>query len=244
MTDAATCVFCNPEAERVFYRGPRLIGLWSKFEVAAGHALVIPVRHVASWFDLYPVERLDVDHVLNVAREEVMRRWGADGFNIGVNVGAAAGQTVMHAHMHLIPRRAGDVEDPRGGVRNVIPKKGNYLADQAKALQDAGAFVSPPLPSIPVDTSASIMSLDDNPFVPPARDPKDKSPLNPIREGYCNYMTQTLHGNMICTRKKHKNGPCAMDHHDCRDCGRHHGVCSNCGATHGDSHEKSCRWSG
>ena len=92
-----------------------------------GHSLVIPRRHVADYFDLYESERKAIDRLLRRRRETLMKTDETIlGFNVGVNAGAIAGQTVMHAHIHLIPRRKGDVDDPRGGVRHLIPGKGYY----------------------------------------------------------------------------------------------------------------------
>lgn len=100
------------------------------FPVSPGHTLVIPRRLVGSWFDATADERTALIDLV----DEVRRRLDASGlppqgYNIGVNVGEAAGQTVAHLHVHVIPRYAGDVADPRGGVRHVIPGKGNYLAE-------------------------------------------------------------------------------------------------------------------
>lgn len=97
------------------------------FPVTPLHYLIIPVRHCADYFDMTVQERHDADTALQAVRERVLQ---ADdtvaGFNIGWNCGAAAGQTVPHAHGHLIPRRAGDVANPRGGVRGVIPARQQY----------------------------------------------------------------------------------------------------------------------
>jgi diadenosine tetraphosphate (Ap4A) HIT family hydrolase len=93
------------------------------YPLAPGHMLVIPARHVASLFELSAGEWDDVWRLVARVRWEVAERERPDGFNIGVNDGAAAGQTVGHAHVHVIPRRAGDVADPRGGVRGVIPAR-------------------------------------------------------------------------------------------------------------------------
>ncbi len=101
--------------------------MWDRFPVAAGHALVIPRRHVTTWFDATPEEHGALVAAIERVRQEILQRHKPDGFNIGINVGAAAGQTVFHLHIHIIPRYHGDVPDPRGGVRHVIPGKGNYL---------------------------------------------------------------------------------------------------------------------
>jgi superfamily II DNA or RNA helicase/HKD family nuclease/diadenosine tetraphosphate (Ap4A) HIT family hydrolase len=101
--------------------------LWDGFPVSPGHALVVPRRHIATWFDATREEQIALLQGIDLAREEILRRHKPDGFNIGINIDAAGGQTVFHLHIHLIPRYAGDLPDPRGGVRNVIPSKGNYL---------------------------------------------------------------------------------------------------------------------
>ena len=91
-----------------------------------GHTLVVPRRHVASIFELTEEEWGAVWSMVGVVRRELADEEVPDGFNIGVNDGTAAGQTIAHAHVHVIPRRTGDVEDPRGGVRWVIPAKVRY----------------------------------------------------------------------------------------------------------------------
>ena len=130
-----TCPFCapRPRPERVFYRGERILGIWDAHPVAPGHALLIPKRHVATWFDASPEEQLELMQGIEIARREILKKHQPDGFNIGINVGEAAGQTVFHLHMHIIPRYQGDVSDPRGGVRYVIPGRANYL--DAKDLE-------------------------------------------------------------------------------------------------------------
>jgi diadenosine tetraphosphate (Ap4A) HIT family hydrolase len=94
--------------------------------VSPGHALIIPVRHVESFFETTSEERAALMEALDWARLDVLARHAADGFNIGINDGIAAGQTVMHLHLHLIPRYAGDWPDPRGGVRWLFPGKADY----------------------------------------------------------------------------------------------------------------------
>ncbi|WP_111748653.1 HIT family protein [Salinisphaera orenii] len=97
-----------------------------QYPVTPGHLLIIPKRHVRTWFDLTDAERRAVDNLLFQAREWLVARHQPDGFNIGMNCGEAAGQTVLHVHCHLIPRYHGDSEDPRGGVRGVIPDRQRY----------------------------------------------------------------------------------------------------------------------
>lgn len=124
---SATCPFCTPDPARLIFETDCFIGLWDGYPVSPGHALVIPRRHIATWFDATRDEQTALLEGIERVRQEILRRHQPDGFNIGINVHAAAGQTVPHLHVHVIPRYAGDLPDPRGGVRNVIPHKGNYL---------------------------------------------------------------------------------------------------------------------
>ena len=99
------------------------------FPVSPGHTLVVPRRLIAGWFEATAQERQALFDLV----DEIKRQLDAgpsppQGYNIGINVGEAAGQTIAHLHVHVIPRYSGDVPDPRGGVRHVIPGKGNYLA--------------------------------------------------------------------------------------------------------------------
>ena len=110
----------------MFHQDDLALGLWDAFPVAAGHALIVPRRHVASWFEITEAERIALMRGTDAARAAILARFPADGFTIGVNDGAAAGQTVSHLHLHVIPRVRGDVTDPRGGVRWVIPDKAAY----------------------------------------------------------------------------------------------------------------------
>jgi ATP adenylyltransferase len=141
----ADCPFCFPDATRIFHAGPLVLGLWDGFPVAPGHALLIPRRHVTGWFEATPEERAELTAALDLARAAILKVHRPDGFNIGVNVGAAAGQTVAHLHVHVIPRYAGDVPDPRGGVRHVIPANARYPADAGGEgfVRDTGAGAAP-----------------------------------------------------------------------------------------------------
>lgn len=120
----AVCPFCVPRAFLAENSGA--VAFLDGYPLAEGHALVTPRRHVADLFELNPEELAAVWALLPVVRGHLAARHRPDGFNIGVNVGAAAGQTVAHAHVHLIPRYRGDVADPRGGVRWVLPAKADY----------------------------------------------------------------------------------------------------------------------
>jgi diadenosine tetraphosphate (Ap4A) HIT family hydrolase len=129
MTDPglANCPFCFPSPDRIAFEHRLVRALWDAFPVSPGHLLVVPPRHVATWFDANEEERAAILKALDEAKALVDGQRKPDGYNIGINVGRAAGQTVFHLHVHLIPRYSGDVEDPRGGVRHVIPSRGNYL---------------------------------------------------------------------------------------------------------------------
>lgn len=123
---APACPFCDPPTDRIFAEDERSFCLWDGYPVSPGHALIIPRRHVVNWFEASPAEQIGLVSRLSVAKAIIDERHRPDGYNIGINSGAAAGQTVFHLHIHLIPRFAGDASDPRGGVRHVIPAKGHY----------------------------------------------------------------------------------------------------------------------
>jgi diadenosine tetraphosphate (Ap4A) HIT family hydrolase/HKD family nuclease len=119
--------FLNPDPARVFLETELVIGLWDAFPISPGHALLVPRRVVPTWFEATPEEQQALTRAIELARLEIEKTHKPDGYNIGINAGAAAGQTVFHLHVHVIPRYEGDVPDPRGGVRYVIPGKANYL---------------------------------------------------------------------------------------------------------------------
>ena len=118
-----TCLFCCLPASRVLLRNETAIVVRDAFPVTPGHTLVIPLRHVESFFDTSAEERAAMFELLDAAKRQLQTEFVPAGFNIGINDGAAAGQTIRHLHMHLIPRYAGDCADPRGGVRWIIPEK-------------------------------------------------------------------------------------------------------------------------
>jgi diadenosine tetraphosphate (Ap4A) HIT family hydrolase len=126
--DQHACPFCRLEANRVRLESQFAVAISDAFPVAQGHTLVIPKRHVASLFELRDDEQAAVWKLVAQVRTRLLAELHPDGFTVGVNDGAAAGQTVMHAHVHVIPRRRGDAPDPRGGVRWVIPDKAAYEA--------------------------------------------------------------------------------------------------------------------
>ena len=124
--EKSRCPFCSPEASRVHMENEVALAVFDGFPVAEGHTLVVPKRHVASLFDLSDDEQAALWRLVSSVRAKLVAGLKPDGFNVGVNDGVAAGQTVMHAHIHVIPRRSGDVADPRGGVRWVVPGKAAY----------------------------------------------------------------------------------------------------------------------
>lgn len=96
------------------------------FPVSPGHSLVVTKRRIATWWEATETERRDVIALIDVIKQHLDAELHPDGYNVGFNAGEAAGQTVPHLHVHVIPRFAGDVDDPRGGVRHTIPGVGNY----------------------------------------------------------------------------------------------------------------------
>ncbi len=128
------CVFCGLPPDRVFLQDESAVAIWDGYPVSPGHALIIPRRHAATWFDATEAEHNALLKLITAAKSIIDERYHPDGYNIGVNSGAAAGQTVFHLHIHVIPRYTGDSVDPRGGVRHVIPDRANYLRDSAAEM--------------------------------------------------------------------------------------------------------------
>ena len=127
MSSDPACPFCDRIADGSSpASGSSAVAIPDAFPVSPGHMLVVPRRHVADLFDLSPDEQADVWRLVAEVKASLQRERKPDGFNVGVNVGATAGQTVDHAHVHVIPRFRGDVDDPRGGVRWVIPGRAAY----------------------------------------------------------------------------------------------------------------------
>ncbi|MBU3672538.1 MAG: HIT family protein [Sinobacteraceae bacterium] len=120
------CPFCNLPSSRVVHENVHAVVIRDGFPVSQGHTLVIARRHVGSFFELTADERAGLMALVDTAKGELDASHTPEGYNIGINDGPAAGQTVPHVHMHLIPRYLRDVEDPRGGVRWVIPEKARY----------------------------------------------------------------------------------------------------------------------
>jgi diadenosine tetraphosphate (Ap4A) HIT family hydrolase len=122
MTD---CIFCN--LDRAFLAETDLsLAFLDAFPVSQGHTIIIPKRHIETIWDMTSEECADAFDLIRKVKDILKGKCNPHGFNVGMNCGEAAGQTVFHAHIHLIPRYYGDVPDPRGGVRNIVPDKGKY----------------------------------------------------------------------------------------------------------------------
>ena len=121
------CIFCEIGAGRIIAENELCFAIRDAFPVTEHHTLVIPKRHISDYFDLHQPERNAIEEMLHAQRQSILDQDNTvTGFNVGINAGASAGQTVFHVHIHLIQRRDDDVVDPRGGVRGVIPSKQRY----------------------------------------------------------------------------------------------------------------------
>jgi len=121
------CPFCvKEEGRETIIENDLAYATYDKYPVSTGHALIIPKRHCCNYFDLTLVEQTSCWNLVNRVKEIITDSLHPDGFNIGINIGEAAGQTIPHVHIHLIPRYQGDVHEPKGGVRGVIPRRKKY----------------------------------------------------------------------------------------------------------------------
>ena len=121
------CPFCNTiSAHDIIVENELAVAFYDLFPVSIGHTLIIPKRHIADYLSLEQEEVVSIQKLSVLCRDILIHKYHPDGFNLGVNVGEAAGQTIFHCHLHLIPRYNGDVLNPRGGVRSVIPTKQSY----------------------------------------------------------------------------------------------------------------------
>ena len=122
-----SCIFCSISKDRISKKFNYFYVIEDAFPVTEMHTLIISNRHISNYFDLSKEEKDELPAILEELKNLLLKRDASiEGFNIGINIGEVAGQTVMHFHQHLIPRRAGDVDNPRGGVRGVIPAKQQY----------------------------------------------------------------------------------------------------------------------
>jgi len=136
MTRSA-CPFCTLDTSKALLANEHAFAFLDGFPVTPGHCLIVPRRHMVSFFEATKEEQAALFELVAQMRQLLLQERSPDGFNIGINDGRAAGQTVMHLHIHLIPRYLGDAEDPRGGVRWVMPKTAPYWKSST---------LSPPLP--------------------------------------------------------------------------------------------------
>lgn len=120
------CPFCNMPNENIIIQNKHCYAIFDKYPVNKGHMLIIPFRHFDNYFDATKEEKVSILDLIDEAKEFLDKKFKPDGYNIGVNIGKYAGQTIFHVHIHLIPRYKGDMENPKGGVRGVIPDKMAY----------------------------------------------------------------------------------------------------------------------
>ncbi len=122
------CLFCNVKESGLADENKLAYASYDSYPVTDQHCLIIPKRHVKDYFDLIVEEIVACDQLIKKMKKEIEKKDASvKGFNIGINSGKIAGQSIMHCHIHLIPRREGDVENPQGGVRSVIPLKQHYI---------------------------------------------------------------------------------------------------------------------
>ncbi len=128
------CIFCQQKNLTDIKENKLALAFYDSRPISEGHALVIPKRHVETYFDATLEEHAAITKLIFEVKDFLQAEYGPDGYNIGANVGLAAGQTVFHFHIHIIPRYSGDVADPRGGVRKVIPHRSSPPVHQSEAL--------------------------------------------------------------------------------------------------------------
>jgi ATP adenylyltransferase len=125
--DKMICPFCSVDPASVVTGNKLVFAIRDAYPVTRLHTLVLPRRHVSGYFDLYLPEMMGIDELLRQLRNDIAKAdQTVQGFNVGINIGTVAGQTIHHCHVHLIPRRSGDVPGPWGGVRAIIPGKAHY----------------------------------------------------------------------------------------------------------------------
>jgi diadenosine tetraphosphate (Ap4A) HIT family hydrolase len=121
-----TCPFCNPVADEIVAKNDLCYARRDRYPVSRGHLLVIPFRHIPDFFSMTDEEKQALLALVDECKDVIETEFSPAGYNIGFNVGTAAGQTVMHCHCHVIPRYIGDVKEPRGGIRGVVPGRKAY----------------------------------------------------------------------------------------------------------------------
>ena len=121
------CLFCNIKESGCAHENELAFASYDSYPVSKYHCLIIPKRHIKDYFDLSDDELIACNELIKIIKKEILNKDSlVKGFNLGTNIGKLSGQTIMHCHLHLIPRRAGDVDNPQGGVRSVIPNKQHY----------------------------------------------------------------------------------------------------------------------
>jgi len=120
------CPFCQLNSDRIIDESEYGLVIRDAYPISKGHTLIVPKRHIQSFFDLESEERADLLDLVDKAKSNLNKEFTPDSYNIGINDGPEAGQTIPHLHIHLIPRYRGDCDDPKGGVRWILPKKADY----------------------------------------------------------------------------------------------------------------------
>ena len=125
------CLFCNINESGFAHKNDLAYASYDSYPVSKHHCLIIPNRHIIDYFDLSKDELVACDELIKIIKEEILfKDQTVKGFNLGTNIGKVAGQSILHCHFHLIPRRKSDVENPQGGIRSVIPNKQHYKRDK------------------------------------------------------------------------------------------------------------------
>ena len=121
------CLFCNIEKSGCAHENELAYASYDSYPVTEHHCLIIPKRHIKDYFDLSNKELVACNDLIQIVKDEIIKKDPSiQGFNLGTNIGKVSGQSILHCHLHLIPRREGDVDNPQGGVRSVIPNKQHY----------------------------------------------------------------------------------------------------------------------
>ena len=127
------CIFCNIKTEEIKFSNDLAVSSFDSYPVSKHHALIFPKRHIKDYFELNDEEVLSCNQLIKSLKDYIIKvDPTVKGFNVGTNAGKISGQSIMHCHIHLIPRREGDVENPQGGVRSVIPSTQHYIRKNNK----------------------------------------------------------------------------------------------------------------
>ncbi len=127
------CLFCHPKLEEILGETEHALLIQDSYPASPGHCLIVPKRHIATYFEATEEENGEFFFLMNQAKTEIDAEYQPDGYNMGCNNGVAAGQSVFHLHIHIIPRYNGDVKNPKGGVRWVVPKNASYSLANRKS---------------------------------------------------------------------------------------------------------------